>query len=281
MTAKVLKFGLIMLLGVMFFTSCSDEEGVSVDDSVELSIEEIQDFVVAEDVASDVGNLLEDDDLDFNLLARGTGETDSSIANCVTRSVSIDPITEIVTITLDFGEACTGPRGKVLSGKIIIVYEKTTEGYAKEVSFDSFSVDGNTIEGTKSIVKVRDNGNGNKEATHTVDISVTLFTGETISLQGTRVREKVEGSDTAIRNDDVYLISGNWTFVNKLGNEFTGNITEKLRREYTCKFIVSGVTEITKNSNTYTLDFGDGSCDNTATVTNSAGESREITLRRR
>lgn len=281
MTAKVLKFGLMMLLGAMVFMSCSDEEGVTMNDSVELSTEDIQDVVVADDITSDIDNILEDDDIDFNLLGRSTDSSSSSVADCVTRTVEADPTSETLTITLDFGDNCTGPRGKELSGKIVIVYQKTDTGYSKEVSFDNFSVDGNVIEGSKSVVKVKDNGNGNKEATHTVNISVTLATGETVSLEGTRVREKIAGDDTLIRGDDVYLISGSWKFVNKLGNEFTGNITEKLRREYACKFIVSGITEITKNGVAYTLDFGDGNCDNIATVTNSTGESREIMLRRR
>ncbi|WP_442265245.1 hypothetical protein ACSIGC_13015 [Tenacibaculum sp. ZS6-P6] len=281
MTAKVLKFGLIMLLGTMIFISCSDEEGVTMNDSVELSTEDIQDVVIADDITSDIDNILEDDDIDFNLLSRSAGSSSSSVADCVTRTVEADTTSETLTITLDFGDNCIGPRGKELSGKIVIVYQKTDTGYSKEVSFDNFSVDGNVIEGSKSVVKVKDNGNGNKEATHTVNISVTLATGETVSLEGTRVREKIAGDDTLTRGDDVYLISGNWKFVNKLGNEFTGNITEKLRREYACKFIVSGVTEITKNGVAYTLDFGDGTCDNIATVTNSSGESREIMLRRR
>lgn len=281
MTAKVLKFGLLMLLGTMIFISCSDEEGVTMNDSVELSTEDIQDVVIADDITSDIDNILEDDDIDFNLLSRSAGSSSSSVADCVTRTVEADTTSETLTITLDFGDNCIGPRGKELSGKIVIVYQKTDTGYSKEVSFDNFSVDGNVIEGSKSVVKVKDNGNGNKEATHTVNISVTLATGETVSLEGTRVREKIAGDDTLTRGDDVYLISGNWKFVNKLGNEFTGNITEKLRREYACKFIVSGVTEITKNGVAYTLDFGDGTCDNIATVTNSSGESREIMLRRR
>lgn len=281
MTARVLKFGVMMLLGTMFFISCSDEDGVNLNDTNDLNAEEIQDMVVADDITSDIDDILEDDDLDFGLLARGGDESRSSVADCVTRSVVVDDVAETITITLDFGENCVGPRGRELSGKIIIVYQKTDLGYTKEVSFDGFSVDGNTIEGSKSVVKVKENSNGNKEATHTANITITLSTGEAIVLEGTRTREKIEGDETRDRGDDVYLISGNWRFVNKLGNEFTGNIVEKLRREYACKYIVSGVTEITKNSNAYTLDFGDGSCDNTATVTNSAGESREITLRRR
>lgn len=281
MTAKFLKFGLVIFIGTISLISCSDENGVTLDETATLNTEEIQNVVTADDITSDIDNILEDDDTDFNLLAKGVDQSRSSIADCVTRTVEGDRASQTLTITIDFGDSCTGRRGRVYSGKIIIVYQKTNTGYSKEVSFENFSVGGNKIEGSKSVVKVKENGNGNKEATHTINITVTLSAGETVTLEGTRIREKIEGDDTANRGDDVYLISGNWKFVNKQGKEFTGNITEKLRREYACKYIVSGITEITKNGVSYTLNFGDGTCDNTAIVTNSAGVSREIMLRRR
>ncbi|CAM1340187.1 hypothetical protein [Tenacibaculum amylolyticum] len=278
MTRKVLKFGFLAIIGGMILTACSNNEE-NVFDS-DLSTADIESVVLTDDITADIDNVLEDDDNDFNLLGRGTDQS-SSVADCVVRTVEENAENQTKTITLDFGDGCVGRRGREFSGKIIIVYERTDTGYSKSVTFDGFAIDGNQIEGSKSVVKVKENGNGNKEATHTVAITVILSTGETVSLEGTRIREKIEGDDTANRGDDVYSISGNWKFVTKEGNEFTGNIVENLRREYACKYIVSGVTEITKNGTMYTLDFGDGECDNKATVTNADGETREISLRRR
>lgn len=278
MTRKVLRFGFLAIIGCMIFTACSNNDE-NVFDS-DLSTADIESVVLTDDITSDIDNILEDDDADFNLLGRGTNQS-SSVADCVVRTVEENPVNQTKTITLDFGDGCVGRRGREFSGKIVIVYERTDIGYSKSVTFDGFSVDGNQIEGAKSVVKVKENGNGNKEATHTIAITVTLFTGEIVSLEGVRIREKIEGDDTANRGDDVYSISGNWKFVNKEGNEFTGNVIENLRREYACKYIVSGVTGISKNGTMYTLDFGDGECDNKATVTNADGETREVSLRRR
>jgi len=44
-------------------------------------------------------------------------------------------------------------------------------------------------------------------------------------------------------------------------------ITEALRREAFCKNIVSGKLEITIGENSSFLDYGDGECDNLATLT--------------
>ncbi len=278
MILKVFNLRLLAIIGMVVFASCSESEGVYTTET-DLTTEDVEAVVLADDITADIDNVLEDDDNDFNLLGKGVDQSKSSVADCVVRTVEENPNENTVTITLDFGEGCVGKRGREFAGKIIIVYEKTDTGYSKSVSFEEFSIDGNQLEGSKSIVKVKENGNGNKEATHTVDLSLTLSTGEIVTLEGTRTREKIEGDDTFLRGDDVYSISGSWKFVNKDGIEFTGTIIENLRREYACKYIVSGITEISKNGEVYTLDFGDGSCDNKATLTNANGESMEISLR--
>jgi len=67
------------------------------------------------------------------------------------------------------------------------------------------------------------------------------------------------------------------------GTIFTSTIsTDKpLRREMACRFIVSGVVQISKGDRQGTFDYGDGTCDNKATFTNSKDEVKEITLRKR
>ncbi len=278
MILKVFNLRLLAIIGMVVLASCSESEGVDTTET-DLTTDDVEAVVLADDITADIDNVLEDDDSDFNLLGKGVDQSKSSVADCVVRTVEENPNENTVTITLDFGEGCVGKRGREFSGKIIIVYEKTDTGYSKSVTFEEFSIDGNQLGGAKSIVKVKENGNGNKEANHTVDLSLTLSTGEIVTLEGTRTREKIEGDDTFLRGDDVYSISGSWKFVNKDGIEFMGTITENLRREYACKYIVSGITEISKNGEVYTLDFGDGSCDNKATLTNANGESMEISLR--
>ncbi|AUC16215.1 hypothetical protein BTO06_14050 [Tenacibaculum sp. SZ-18] len=278
MILKVFNLRLLAIIGMVVLASCSDGEGIDTTET-DLTTDDVEAVVLADDITADIDNILEDDDNDFNLLGKGVDQSKSSVSDCVVRTVEENPNENTVTITLDFGEGCVGKRGREFAGKIIIVYEKTDSGYSKSVTFEELSIDGNQLEGSKSIVKVKENGNGNKEATHTVDLSLTLSSGETVVLEGTRIREKIEGDNTFLRGDDVYSISGSWKFVNKYGIEFTGTITENLRREYACKYIVSGVTEISKNGEVYTLDFGDGSCNNKATLTNANGESMEISLR--
>jgi hypothetical protein len=80
--------------------------------------------------------------------------------------------------------------------------------------------------------------------------------------------------------DNVFLISGQGTYTGKIRNVCAKEIVTILRREASCRFIVSGVLAISKNDATASLDFGDGSCDSKGLLTYSNGDMREIFLRR-
>ncbi len=276
MTRNVLKLGVLLISGVFFFISCSDD---NVNATSNLLPEEVQSVILVDDLTSDINNVIDDDA--FLIAGKEEVSNKSVVDDCVVRTVEIDDANGTKTVTLDFGDGCTGKRGRELKGKIVIEYTEAANEFSKEITFIDFSVDGHQISGTKSVNKIQENASGNKEATHVVNIVTTLSTGEVLTLEGTRVREKIVGSDTEERGDDVYLISGNWRFVNKDGVEVIVTIVDELRREYACKYIVSGLKEISKDGVKSTLDFGDGTCDNKATLTDENGNSSEITLRRR
>lgn len=276
---------LLALFGVLIFASCNNNnEELELDKALELSAEEVAREVLSDDVSEEVSTILDTDELDFNVAGKqtpggGKGKGRSSVASCATRTSEDTDTGKIVT--LDFGDGCENRRGKVLAGKIVITYVKNDDGFSKSVAFDGFSVDGNAVTGSKSIEKVKQNTNGNPQATKTVDITITFTTGEVVSKKGTKIKEKIAGADTDTRGDDVYEITGSWESVNKEGVTKKSTITTALLREYSCRYVVSGELEIVKDGETYTVDFGDGTCNNTATVTKQDGTTEEINLRRK
>lgn len=267
----------LSIIGLLLFVSCESNDD-TIDITENLTTEEALNVVLADDISAEVDDVIEDDAIDYGLSGKSADSNTSTAANCAVRTVENTASGKIVTI--DFGTGCEGRKGKVLAGKIIIEYVETATGFTKTVSFESFTVEGNSVEGGKSIEKLTANANGNPEATFTVDITITLTTGEVITKKGTKIKEKIAGAATKDRGDDVYSISGNWESVNKDGDVKNALITTNLRREYACKYIVSGVIEITKDGATSTLDFGDGTCDNLASLTGSAGVVTEITLKK-
>ncbi len=265
--------GFITVLAVVFMTSCTDSTTL---DQELLSVTDMQDVVLLDDIAADIDAILDKDELDDPFTSRYNEA--SRLLTCPERTVEAGQ--NYRTVTLDFGDGCVRDNGMEFSGAIILAYTRTDTGASKVVTFSNFFVNGNAIEGSRAIVYLRENANGNHQSTITVDMSVTFVNGDVISRNGEKIREQIAGANTPhIRGDDVHSISGSWESVARNGVVRTATITTNLRREFACRYLVSGVIAFTRGYATGTLDFGDGTCDNIGAFTNANGETREIVLR--
>ena len=279
MFKNVSKISLIMLLvGVLTMISCSkDQEGNLSND--EENLVEVKQSAALDVVGERIDALVEEVYTAEESATR-TGMTRSSdyIPNCVTITTVIEQ--NMVERTLDFGDGCTMPNGHVLSGVIVMRYEKDMEAMTKMISvtFNTFYVDGILIEGSRSIFRERSNTNGNPQSTYTVDISATWSDGSQASRVGEKVREWIEGYDSGSWGDNVFLITGNRTTTFRNGSVRSGEIVVPLRREMACRFIVSGVINLQRNNHTAVLDFGEGNCDNQALITLGNGNTHIINL---
>ncbi len=266
--------GYLSVIGLLFMASCeSDKNEEIVNDS--MSTEEVLNVIEADDISSSIDNLLEED---YDLFT--AGKTSSNRANrppgCVERTV--EEIPNGKRVILDYGEGCG--RFVVLAGVIIKEYTREEGSYSRKVTFENFSINGNVFEGEKSFSKVRENANGNPQVTIVSDLTITLESGEVVMNKGEKVKEVIEGGDTRTRRDDVVSISGYWEHT-KDGETRSVEITDNLIRNHACRYIESGVVEVTRrNGDMYSVDFGDGTCDNKAVVTKPDGTTEEITLRR-
>ena len=82
-----------------------------------------------------------------------------------------------------------------------------------------------------------------------------------IDYSGTKTIVKTAGLDQ-------YSITGSSSGKNREGRNFSTNIISPLVKKGSCKFITSGVLELTPDGfKTRTVDFGNGNCDDQATFT--------------
>ncbi len=274
-----LKLLLFLVVGSFLFTSCNNSDNIDLSEPI--SADETNIFVEADNISDEVNNVIDDFFVEESLGARSEDNNprDISSLGCMTRTVVVEGT--IKTVTLDFGDGCELPNGTVLSGKIILVHAVDTDVKSLTITytFENFYFNELNIEGENTVVRVRENENGNPQSTLTVNMKITWPDGEFASRRGTKVREWIEGYDTRTFGDNVFLITGNWTTTFKNGTILSATIIEPLRREMACRFIVSGVVELQKNNRNGSLNFGDGRCDNKAIFTNEEGEEFEITLR--
>ena len=238
-----------------------------------LTAVEITSILSVDDVTIIVDDIIDQDEADDPFTLRSS---QSSIANCVTRTVEETDTQRIVT--LDFGTGCTTNNGREFSGIIRIVYSQIANGISKEVSFNNFYFNSNNIAGSRLYQVTRQNFNGNPEASITVDLTITFSGGISVSRTGTKVREKIEGADTDTRGDDVYSVTGNWQTIISQGVVRTAEVTTPLIREFSCRYFVSGVIDFTRGEASVSLDFGNGECDNIAIASGPNGNSFEVNL---
>jgi len=280
MKRQKLTFGIIALvLFGLVLTSCNESDTIQ----EELITEEI-DLKAAEteaeiDKVSDESSaIIEEAYLLEEFPITKSNVTDRYLPDCVTITVVI--VQNMKTVTLDFGEGCELRNGNFVSGKIIMTYERDPEAASKMItySFEDFYFNRKNVEGGGSILRERSNENSNPQSTKTFDVTVTWPDGLFASKVGVKVREMIEGQSTPAWGDNVFLITGNWTFTRRNGIVLSAKIIKELRRELACKFLVSGTIELSKNLDTAILDYGDGECDDLATVSINGGERREIHL---
>ncbi|MGX1928988.1 hypothetical protein [Flagellimonas sp. 2504JD4-2] len=274
---------LFMAILFLMATSCSKEEdsGEELSSSEVISATELQYSDETEMISEEVTAIAEDvyasDEISF--ISKIPHKTDF-LPDCVTITTVITDTTKEKTI--DFGEGCELPNGNVLSGIINLSYAKDMEAASKTLalSLENFTFNGVAIEGSADILRERSNENENPQSTANASFAATWPDGDTASFEGTRTREWIEGYGSGFWGDNVFLITGKRTYVGREGNVFVKEVITPLRREMACRFIVSGVLEISRNDNTASLDFGDGTCDAKGILTLPDGTENEVFLRR-
>ncbi len=186
------------------------------------------------------------------------------------------------TVTIDFGAGCE-VRGHLRKGKIIIVYTGRLHkpGSMAVTKFENFYIDQFRIEGEHTTKNITLPGSNYRVfTTQIVDGKITnTDNGKWCLWNVFHTIKQTDGNGTPFfPKDDIFSITGTRKVECSDGKSKTSEITEALIKKFTCKWIVKGVVKITLNKTQGVLDYGDGSCDNKATITVD-GVSRDITLR--
>ncbi len=286
MKTKIYLLAAVLTFGFFFLSSCKKDK---IDSDTTSSEDNSLAENMFEDVFKVVDETLKSNDLDDNK----SYVFNYNYGDCAT--VTISPFGHGVfpkTITVDFGDSnCEGNDGVFRRGKIITTI---TDYYRNDdcvitTTLDNYYVNDYKVEGTKTVTNQGRNDAGHLHYTIEVtDATITSPEGEEITWQSNRTREWIEGEETTVLTDglagildDVYSITGSSSGVNRFGKSYTITITKALRVEADCFWISEGTIEIApEDRKIRTLDYGDGTCDNNATVTID-GKTYNIILRGR
>ena len=273
------QFKMLFALSLMLvaFNSCQKEEVSATIDEILLSQQETQ----AEETLADIDIIVDEAlDLKFNTLKSASIESLVYLGDCPLITVNREASPQVMTI--DFGTSCTGKDGKVRSGKIIVTCSSfKIFPTVRDKSFDNYIVDGKKVEG--SIVKTisKDQENNIRTAVIQEDISITFPENEGTATRVASLTRQSQRNTLDNREDDQVVSWGTVEFTRISGVKLTKTITAEnpLVFKVACHHIVSGmVSVITSNNRSWTIDYGNGDCDNKATITN--GErTKEIRIR--
>ena len=188
-------------------------------------------------------------------------------------------------LTIDFGTInCLCFDGKYRRGKIIVLYtgHYRDAGSKHTITFEDYFVNNYKVEGNQTVVNNGRNAAGNLTFSVNVSMVITDSTGKALTHTSTRLREWIAGESTwgfHAWSDDVYKITGSASGTNFNGTSYTATITNPLIVSLSCRWIEEGTIEFAPQSKLKrTIDYGNGDCDNKATVT-IAGITFPITLR--
>jgi hypothetical protein len=270
------KFMAGMLLMAAFTFGCKKDSENTQDDFSSTA----EDIGQAENVSSDVDNMVSQAKVaSFSHSQSSDNSFDQfNFHSCAT--VTNDSVNHI--LTFDFGTGCTGPDGRTRSGIVSVSYSGNgyfDPGASWTVTFTNYYVNGRHVEGTRSVVNNGLNGSGNMTwSINAQNMKITRPDGSWRSWNSTRTRELISGYGDSTWTNDVYSVNGTMSGTNSSG-ESVNCVLTNVTRSMLCHFITSGTIQITpSNKPVRTIDFGNGTCDDIATVTKN-GMTKTIHLR--
>jgi len=268
---------LAVSLMIFAFTSCQKKEVTTAFDEITLSQQETQ----SEEALSDV-DLLVDETVD-----NYSGQLKSALlgnfmylSDCAIITVNMTVSPKVITI--DFGTSCTGKDGKVRSGKIIVKSDSFTSfPSVRTKTFENYVVDGKTIQGTVIKTILKDQENNIRTAEINEDITIGFTGNEESARRIAHLTRQFQRGILASATDNKIVTWGTVEFIRVSGVKVNKTVAAETPLVFSvaCHHIVSGMVSIsTSNNFNWTIDFGNGTCDNTATLT-IGSKSREINIR--
>ena len=249
-------------------------------DEFETTFELSGNQAVTENLTQDANDVLNEAAVDNNVMGGHTPSQTTGILSCATVTV-IPLVGWPKNIVIDFGTGCTSPNGVTRKGKINIVLSDSIRkpGSTAVMTFNNYFVNNYKKEGvitwtntsTATVVSWQRKCENGK---------ITAPDGRYWLHFGTRDVTMTAGASTPNNIlDDVYSIMGTHTVTNSSGATRTWNVLTALQKKAICANVDKGTGKIQGPNHYAIIDFGDGTCDNIATISIDGRPPRTLTLR--
>lgn len=172
---------------------------------------------------------------------------------------------------LDYGEQGCEEWGSLVKGKIITKWKMDENGSYFEDSYENYEAYGMIMNGTFSC-----SSEGNwpfYDSTGTEDDYEVIFTCQenlTITYEDGETYTYVSSFKDKYTNNLYIMLEGEFEYSSSTGEKYSYKIIKPVVYNFECQnsyLPVSGIEQWEDGNNSYEIDYGDGTCDNIATVT--------------
>ena len=294
----------LLIAFVLILGSCSKTDTPVSDNQLNVTAESSEDSYHSD--TDDLSNSASAQS-DATLTGRTEGWVDNRI--CSTTKITLKKLvnTNTDTLTIDFGTAgCTDAKGNTRSGKIIVIFtpgKRLYPGSSNTVTFADFKINGVKVEGTRTVTNVSPGTSLDGDITYEITLiggKLTFPDGTTATRETHHFRQWFRNGTPLVLSDDQQKILASFTTpnstsststasgTNRKGYSYQMQVTKDIVYKVSCLeskiFIpVSGTKTltVTKGTNTaqITVDYGDGTCDKTVTITVN-GKTETVTVSR-
>lgn len=288
-TRHLFSFAMFISLTSLFaFTACKSDDVQVTDDSViATSADEAQMAKTSDEITNETDIYLSGlETSGYTSYNAVKGMEAKSIATYPTVTVDKPDSTRFPkVITIDFGTSgYVNQRGDTIMGKLTVTItgKMYVVNSSRTIEFTDFSINGNSVTGTKTITFKGVNTSKNPYWNITADLSFRLKDGNTRTWKSDRIRERISTNNTPyVIWDDDYSLKGTASGTNVKGKNYSIMIDDNNPLILLGKFpyFVKGDMTVTVGTKTAVIDFGDGTKDNKATVTVN-GVTKEIVLKK-
>jgi hypothetical protein len=269
---------------VAFITSCKKTNSGSTAAEIETTFDLSGKQAVADNLTQDDNDVLNEVAATSDLsgtYTMGPIIVSNILGGCAT--VTVTGNFPAKNIKIDFGTGCTNNNGVTRKGIINIVLTDSLRktGSVATLTFSNYYINNykkeGTITWTNTTVQGSNTPSWNRKVTdgkitapngdfwlHTADINIAVTAGANTPNNLT---------------DDVFSITGTRTVTNPAGKSRTSTTLTPLQKKAACSNIDQGTLQVQGPNHVAVIDFGNGTCDNLATISIDGNTPRTIILR--
>jgi hypothetical protein len=270
---------LSLIAGVVFISSCNEEERLTLSDTQDITEEALTDsyFQDMDDMAGVAMNSPSDDQYSGGRSAITITIQDQRFG-CAGIVVNVIPGTNSTLdapqglLTIDFGAAgCSDLRGNIRTGKLIFTYNgrRFVPGSTVVTTTDNYTINGIKLEGTRTLTNV------SGSTSDAPKFNVVLENGKaTLLADGTFAERESNITWSWIRaanpTDDYLLIdqSSVASGTTRGGRNYSVSLSKALKYKRFCGIAVEGIKNyVIDGSKEITIDYGNGECDKSVVIT--------------